>query len=178
MTEKRQPAGVFFVAIFRNPMPHPFPKNHEKQTVWAHRLRARRDWVVRDTETTGLDETAEAIQVAVLAPDDAELLNSLVRPVGEISPTLKTILSGKEVVVYNAAYDFRILWQSCLAAGISPTWLHGCGWRCAMERYAAWCGEWNDYYGSYRWQKLPAGDHSAADDYRATLDILRKMSQG
>lgn len=102
--------------------------------------------------------------------DRAELLNSLVRPVSEISPTLQTILSGKEVIVYNAAYDFRILWQSCLAAGISPVWLHGSQWTCAMERYAAWQDEWNDHRGSYRWQKLPTGDHSAAGDCRVTLD--------
>ena len=175
-------------------MYHPFPQDREEQTTWARSLLARNDWVVLDTETTGLDEKAEVVQVAVLAPDGAELLNSLVRPVGEISPgaqavhgltrdilqdapafaelspTLQTILSGKEVIVYNMAYDFRILWQSCFAAGISPVWLHGSQWTCAMERYAAWHGEWNDHRGSYRWQKLPAGDHSAAGDCRVTLD--------
>lgn len=25
---------------------------------------------------------------------------------------------------------------------------------CAMLRYAEWNGEWNDYYGNYRWHKL------------------------
>lgn len=182
---------------------HPYPKDREEQIAWARSLLARRDWVVLDTETTGLDAAAEAIQIAIIDPDGEELLNSLVRPVGNISPgaqavhgltremlkdaptladilpALKTVLSGKEVVVYNATYDFRILWQSCQANGISPMWLRSClWWTCAMERYAAWHGEWNRFHGSYRWQKLPAGDHSAAGDCRATLDILRRMAQG
>lgn len=67
-------------------MPHPFPTNREEQAAWARSLLARNDWVTLDTETTGLDKTTEAIQVAILAPDGAELLNSLVCPVGEISP--------------------------------------------------------------------------------------------
>lgn len=181
-------------------MLHPYPIDRAEQTAWASDLFTRGNWVVLDTETTGLDDHAEVVQIAVLAPDGTELLNTLVRPVGEVTPgaqavhglsksvladapgfaeilpTLQKILTGKEVIVYNANYDFRIIAQSCQAVGISPTWLHLTPWTCAMERYAAWYGEWNQYHRSYRWQKLPAGDHSAAGDCRATLDLLRKMA--
>jgi DNA polymerase-3 subunit epsilon len=182
-------------------MYHPFPKDREEQTAWASSLLARADWVVLDTETTGLDDKAEVVQVAVLALDGSELLNRLVRPVGEISPgvqavhglrkeilqnapafaelslILQTILSGKEVVVYNAAYDFRILWQFCLAAGISPTWLHGCGWTCAMERYAAWHGEWNDYYFKQA-MRIVFDDLLPAWNYRAIHITLVSANSG
>jgi DNA polymerase-3 subunit epsilon len=47
---------------------------------------------------------------------------------------------------------------------------------CAMQRYAEWYGEWNDYFGSFRWQRLEGGDHSALGDCRATLELIRKMA--
>lgn len=85
------------------------------------------DWVVWDTETTGLGRTAEIIQIGVLAPDGSVLVDSLVRPLGrqtmprdlaaihgisiktlagapsypELVPTLIKTLKGKWVIAYN-----------------------------------------------------------------------------
>jgi len=44
-----------------------------------------------------------------------------------------------------------------------------------MNAYAAYVGEWSDYWGSFRYQKLQ-GDHSAAGDCLATLDLVRLMA--
>ena len=45
-----------------------------------------------------------------------------------------------------------------------------------MLNLAEWVGEWNDYRGSFRWQKLQGGDHSALGDCIATLETIRKMA--
>jgi DNA polymerase-3 subunit epsilon len=47
---------------------------------------------------------------------------------------------------------------------------------CAMQWYAQYVGEWHDYWGNYRWQRLPGGDHSALGDARATLSLLKRMA--
>jgi DNA polymerase-3 subunit epsilon len=51
-------------------------------------------------------------------------------------------------------------------------------WECATLRvkHAEWVGEWNDYRGSFRWQKLQGGDHSALGDCVATLETIKKMA--
>lgn len=58
-----------------------------------------------------------------------------------------------------------------------------------MELYAVYAGEWNDYHGNYRWQKLanakrslPAEqrteiDHSALDDALNTLALLKFLAR-
>lgn len=51
-----------------------------------------------------------------------------------------------------------------------------CSWDCAMLPYSAYIGDWDDYLKSYKWQKLPGGDHSAIGDCRSTLAIINKMA--
>jgi DNA polymerase-3 subunit epsilon len=46
-----------------------------------------------------------------------------------------------------------------------------------MLKYAEFVGEWNDYHGNYRYQKLPGGDHTAVGDCRATLKVIKKMAK-
>jgi DNA polymerase-3 subunit epsilon len=45
-----------------------------------------------------------------------------------------------------------------------------------MHWYSQWIGDWNDYHGNYKWQRLPGGDHSALGDCRATLAVLKQMA--
>lgn len=134
------------------------------------------DFVILDTETTGLGNTAEICQVAVIDSAGHVLLNTLVRPMSPIpsdatrihgitndavssAPTfadiaqdLKLLLKGQHLIIYNADYDMRLLHQSDAS---------GFDWysvpvsvRCAMEAFSPVFGEWNSYHGSYRWQKL------------------------
>jgi hypothetical protein len=44
-----------------------------------------------------------------------------------------------------------------------------------MDWYAGYYGEWSDYHGRYKWQKLNGG-HSALSDCLAALDLLRDMA--
>lgn len=165
---------------------------------WARNLLGRRNWVILDTETTGLGPEAEIVQLGILAPSGQVLLDTLVRPLDPIPAgataihgitgamvasaprfsgvyeELSRLLTGQLVVVYNAAYDRRILQQTCRRAlRLLPTaW----GWACAMEQYAAFVGDWSDYHGNYRWQPLPGGDHTAIGDCKATLEVIKRMA--
>lgn len=155
-------------------------------------------WCVLDTETTGLDDDAEAVQIGVLSGDGVPLLDTLVQPqqaaVGEgayrvhrigddelssaptfaqVYPLLKQAIQGKLVVIYNRDYDKRILRTGYRLAGLEKIKVGG--YRCAMILYAQHYGDWNEKHQEYKWQRLN-GDHSALGDCRATLELLRYMA--
>ncbi len=133
-----------------------------------------------DTETTGLDETAEIVQIAVLDHRGEALLDCLVKPTRPIPPeatavhgitdddvagaapfsllvpVLAHLLRGRPVVIYNAEYDLRLLQQSAGAHGHYLGFLEGkerLDSQCAMLLYAWFYGE-PGRYGDWRWQKL------------------------
>ncbi len=94
---------------------------------------------------------------------------------------------GNDLVIYNADFDLRLIKQSLKVHGIQlafPTsdrrkcriFTNGGSIHDAMAWYSQWVGEWNDYYGSYKWQKLPGGNHSALGDCEATLAVIREMA--
>lgn len=161
--------------------------------------------VILDMETTAL-YNAEPIEIAVVDHMGVVLFNSRVKPLrpgrmyergdsgvaavdihgitaedlenaptfGEIYPALYEVLHGQHVVIYNKDFDLPLLratrqeWY-CPSFGFEKS-------SCAMLWYAQFCGDWSNYWGSYRWQPLPGGDHSALGDARATLEVLREMA--
>ena len=172
-------------------------------SVWAcNLLNIPTDhWIILDTETTGLDENAEVIQIGVTdgasnilmdniscmprhpIPAEATAIHHITNEMVEQAAsfqsawdTLTRIADGKIVVVYNAAFDRRLLIQSASHLPL-PEPLLPVRWECAMLKYAEWVGEWNNYHGSFRWQKLEGGDHSALGDCVATLDVIKKMAE-
>lgn len=184
-------------------MLRPDPCHRDEACRWARRLLDQSRWVILDTETTGLDRSAEAVQIAIIAPDGTSLLDSLVRPTSrippdataihgitdamvatapsftEIYPQLQEIVRGKTIVAYNAAFDSRILRQTCHCHRVPPLIAQ---WECAMEQYARYVGQWSSRLGGYRWQPLPRPPsdhpmrHQAIDDCRATLEVIRRMA--
>lgn len=176
---------------------------------WARALLAD-DFVILDTETTGLHSDAEICAIAVIDKTGAALLDTLVKPTqpipsgatrihgitdatvadaptfGQVYDTLLMAVGGKRCVIYNASYDVRLLHQSeqwyqqrvdsawdCME---QDGWERMAVWDDAMARYAAYCGEWNEWHGNYRYQKLPGGDHSALGDCKATLALVKRMA--
>jgi DNA polymerase-3 subunit epsilon len=170
---------------------------------WAESLLARSDWAILDTETTGLDSQAEAIQVAIVGPDGSTLLDTLVRPLrripydamaihgitdamvadapafGDVYPRLAELLTGKLVIAYNAAFDRRIIRQTALLNRLPDIPVR---WECAMEQYSRYVGQWSGRRGGYTWVSLPRPDalrgrkHQAIDDCLATLQVIRRMA--
>ncbi len=173
-------------------------KDKEMVVRWARRKMASRDWVVLDTETTGLGENDEIVQIAIIDHEGKELLNSYVKPVrksiprdataihgikikdvenaptmADLLPRIKKICSGKTIVTYNAAFDSRLLQQS-----IAKRKLYGsfrASFECAMINFATYKGE-PGRNGEYKWQKLEGGDHTAIGDCRATYALLKSIA--
>lgn len=107
---------------------------------WAADLLVRSDWLILDTETTGLNDDAEMVQLGVLSPTGAVLLDSLIRPrqpipsdataihgitdtmvsasptFAEVFPELADIVRDGLVVSYNAPFDCRMIVQSLLGS--------------------------------------------------------------
>ncbi len=167
-------------------------------TTWAQRILAR-DPLILDTETTGLD--GYIVQVAVIDSQGNALIDTLVNPQAEIedgaaaihgitaamaadAPTfaqlheqLHAILKGRTVCVYNLDFDRGILLNERHRLGHRPGLrvMYGALWEDVMLPYSTYIGEVR-YDDSYRWQRLPGGDHTALGDCRATLAVLREMA--
>jgi DNA polymerase III subunit epsilon len=163
--------------------------------AWAYHLLQRSDWALIDTETTALDGVV--CEIAVIAGDGSMLFHSLVNPECPVSddardihgisdeelkasPTLPEIWTQLQqalrarttLVAYNADFDRARLAQSARRYHLQELEQE---WECAMEAYAAFCGNWSDYHGGYTWIPL-AGGHRAVGDALAALERVREMA--
>ena len=141
-----------------------------------------RKWIeqnalILDTETTGLDETAEIIEVSLIDCHGTVLMNTLVRPSQPIpeeasaihgitnimvvnAPSWQQIrrhflelVSGRPVLIYNADYDTRIIRQTDAPYGLPLPALDA---HCAMLTYAEHWGQWDERRDNWKWQRLTA----------------------
>ena len=107
-----------------------------------------------DTETTGLDASSRIVEIALIDESGNVLLNTLCNPEISIPYQASSIdvviqalelMRGHDIVIYNADYDTKYFPNiHTVAKSIS----------CCMLEYAAFKGDWNDYFGNYRWHKL------------------------
>ena len=156
--------------------------------------------VLLDLETTGLGDDAEACEVALTDVHGRVLLSSLIKPhqpipedatrvhgitnemvsraprFRDLWTSILTLTLGQKVVIYNAQFDTRIMQQICRREGF-PCPRAILSAECAMLQYSAWFGEWNERYGSYKWQPLPGGDHSALGDCKSLAKVLERMAK-
>ncbi len=170
---------------------------------WARELLARKDFVIFDSETTGLSSPVDFVEIAVVSPIGETLFDSLLKPSCRIEPTARAIhghsaksLSGaprffevyadllevlyrRRVIVFNASYDRRV-WDEAIRHLGARGALAGVlpRWECAMRQYARYVGERSKRGGDYRPQKLPGGDHTALGDALATLRLIERMAEG
>ena len=123
------------------------------------------EYVFLDTETTGLDDAAQIVEIAIVDGAGKVLFESYCRPtvpvdsgaqavhgIGpkvlaaapgwpEIADQVRQVLTGRTVVIFNADFDFRILEQTAVAHGDPAAWLNDLETECAMCRAA-------DVYGA------------------------------
>lgn len=181
---------------------HSGSADHRKAVRWAKELITTREFVVLDSETTGLKDPIGFVELAVADPEGNALVNTTVRPklpiesgaakvhgytadnlegapaFKEVYPDLLDAISGRRVVVYNAAYDRKVFDTEVgmLGARGLLSGRHIPAWECAMGWLAQYVGE-PSKRGGYKFQKLPGGDHSALGDCRATLEVIQTIGQ-
>lgn len=165
--------------------------------------------VIIDTETTGLDDTAEIVEIAIIDCQGKTLLDSFVKPrKAEISPEayavhgisegaienapsfrdlsfhIARVCAETPVVMYNSAFDMRLMNQSAAAHGIVLPTLSTA---CAMKAYARFYGMHDPKRKGWKWQSLENAAaqqgitiegraHSALTDCRTTLKVIQAMA--
>ena len=162
-----------------------------------------------DTETTGLGPQAEIVEIGIVDDTGADIFSSLVRPRGymdadaarvhgitdamligapswtEVWHSALAVLEDRQVGVYNAEFDLRMLKQTNSRAWLSWTLLDE-NFFCLMKLYARFHGDWDSRRGSFRYQSLDkAGQqcgislpnaHRAVDDARLARALLHYMA--
>ncbi len=151
-------------------------------------------YVFLDLETTGIDpKRNEVVEISIIDSEGNILIDSLARPIkrkrwpdaeavhgigpkevadsptlDELAPRIVEAVKGKQVVIYNAEFDYKFIPDLLEDAEVI---------RCCMLRYAKFKGEWNDYHGNYRWHKLidaakDIGYRFEGEAHRALADCL------
>jgi DNA polymerase-3 subunit epsilon len=130
-----------------------------------------------DTETTGLRDLDEIVEISILDHDGGVLFDSLVRPTCRIPadaiaihgitddmvrdaprwidiwPEVEAVLRGREIAIYNADFDIRMVQQSHRIHKVSGISLPS-DYFCIMKLYAQFYGMWNHARRSFQWQSL------------------------
>lgn len=174
-----------------------------REAIWI----LNHKYFILDTETTGLTKP-EMCQVAIRYYDGEEF-KSLIRPTAKIepgatavhhiaeedvktAPTPDVILEHLKpdhfMVIYNAKFDTQVLNNSLRAIGSSLPYNYEV--YDLMQIFAKFNGEWNDYYGNYKWIKLEVACdlcgieleeqdgafHDAMADVRMSEKLLRYIA--
>lgn len=159
-----------------------------------------RDFVLFDTETTGLGYAARIVSIAIINPAGETILDTKINPgepipadataihgitdemakdaptFADVYPAIFAALNGKPWVAYNISFDTGKLHYECQRAGLPmPKEAKPPGGD-VMHLYAVWYGEWSNYFQDYKRQRLPGGSHGALGDAVATLELLKEMA--
>lgn len=169
-----------------------------------------RNFLILDTETTGLGDDDEIVEITIIDTTGKPLLNTLVKPSKpipaeataihsitnemvkdaptwpEISPQLCSLISGRNIAIYNADYDIRLLEQTDRIWKVTPNLSAPTQTVCVMQEYAEFYGQRSER-GGYKWQKLTAAaeqqgvkiegtPHRALSDCLTTLGVLKAMA--
>ena len=153
-----------------------FHPAHRRQAIqWARNLLAHRFFVL-DTETTGLGNADEVVQIGIVDRDGGAVMNEIIKPTipigrgaaaihgisdsdvaeapsfARIYSKLSALLAGQVVVAYNMDFDRRMLEQTAARYGLPPVRIGKLN--CAMHQYARFKGVRKDNGRNYVWHKL------------------------
>lgn len=126
-------------------------------------------YVVLDTETTGLEDDDQIIEIAIVDFEGNTLVNTRIKPTVDIDPgaqsvhgismddladcpswpeveaNVKAALTDKIVIIFNAQFDKRMLKQTARAFGSDTEWIRETITSCAMYYAAKKYGATNRY---------------------------------
>lgn len=189
-----------------------YPKSDREDVLVrvAHLVQSGK-WITLDTETTGRGFEDQVIEVAICEPVLPELPTHTwrIRPTiaitekateihgiriedlescptyAECWPQIEATINKRKNVMYNAEFDYRMLFMSARAHNMSRPYI----WtgQCAMQWYAVYHGELFGYDG-YKYQSLEDACqqmevpiegrlHCAATDAKLTAKLLIKLAE-
>ncbi|MCK2182152.1 3'-5' exonuclease [Hafnia paralvei] len=155
----------------------PQQRLQQKAQSWV----GSRYFLLLDTETTGLSENDEIVEICIIDSRGLIMLNTLIKPTKPIpeeataihgitnemvahAPTwrdvhgvLVALYELHEFVIYNADFDTRMMNQTACLYGLGDggfSQLLGEYSECAMLAYAEFYGHKDERRGGYKWQKL------------------------
>lgn len=157
-------------------------------------------WVILDTETTGIDDGAVIIEIAAIDSHGDTIINTRVKlqprkritdratavhgitrdmladapSWTEVRASLDRALAGRTCIAYNASFDARLIEQTDAAHRVTGNKLQ---WLDAMALYNTYVAEWDDRRQQLKYQKLPGATHGALSDCRAVLRLLHQMAK-
>jgi len=172
-------------------------RDYSKLVTTFREMIRRNNWVVLDTETTGLKWPAEIVNITVVDWTGQTLIDSLIRPVKhipadataihgitdadvahaplwrDVRPQVLSALNGRDLIIYNAGFDLQLLEQTDDLQGIKePSLWRSDGAYCAMLFYAELRGEDDQYRQGFRWQKLTSAMGQMGLDVRGAHGAL------
>ena len=143
------------------------------------KLLDRRDVLILDTETTGLDSDAEVVELSIIDTTGRVVFDELIKPTGSVPKDAarihgitdavlhkagakpwpshhdaveKVIRAANVLLVYNLKFDERIIRQTCKKNNRRHP-LGSISRTCVMLEYAEYRGVPGPY-GDYRWHRL------------------------
>ena len=132
--------------------------------------------IVFDTETTGVTEDDEIIQLSIIDGNGKTLINEYVHPYWKKDWAAAARVNGiTPEMVKDAPYPHDL---------IPKVKDSGKEQYDVMLEFAQEYGEWNEYFGDYKWQKLSTAAfyygykfkaHDSLEDVRATLYVYKKL---
>ncbi len=168
---------------------------------WCGEVLDGDEYVLLDTETTGLGSNDQIVELAIISTGGEVLYNKLLRPscpIGERAmrvhriteemvstaqsfkeqwPEIEQARGGRGIIPWNAAFDARMLVQTAMASKIT---LRKMDFYCAMRGYT-------EHYRFSKWSRLSEAcaqqgidfqqDHRALGDAMAILEVMRAMAK-
>jgi len=187
----------------------PFQEDRLK-AIQVAKTKIQRQPVYLDTETTGLGNRDEIVEISILDHNGSLLFDSLVCPTRkipadaiaihgitdemvqgapqwiEIWPEVQAILQDRELAIYNADFDIRMIQQTHSIHRQAGEYLPR-DYFCVMRLYAQFKGDWNYSRRSYQWHSLEnAGrqcriplpnTHRARDDAALARAVLYYIAE-
>ena len=186
-----------------------YTRNHasvRQAAIETARTWVAKDFVILDTETTGLYSPARIVEISCIDGEGNVLVDSLVNPGIPIPADASAIhgISDEDVadrpsfsdlwplvwdavrnadcvLIYNASYDCRLIRQSLDGHEAALAQAGQLKYGCIMELYARFYGHYSEYHGSYTWQKLvnavsQCGLHMDGTAHRALADTRASLT--
>ncbi len=172
-------------------------KAKENFKKWAEN---RENYLILDSETTGLESDDEIIELAIIDLHGNTLFHSMFKPTKPITPgayevhgisnnelkdkprwsemykIVHKIIKDKTLLIYNADFDIRMLLQTNDLHGV---YFDIPNYECVMKNYASIHSYYSEKYKDFKWISLEDAtncyqNHRAKDDCLLVLELINK----